>query len=244
MMEQPIKVLIVEDDLVIANDLQDKLEAAGHEVVAISRTLPQALEAVRDVVPDVAILDIRLENSSYDGISIATELLKYHSFPIIYLTGHSEPDTIRRAKETKPSAYLLKPYKARELVLQVELAYANRRQTELGSGTDSLYLPSNKGYELLLSQEVVFMQAEGAYVRVFLLHEKLPRVYSMPLGRLVEHFRHDNFFRISRSALINLNYLERLEVGQIWMKGILHPIPIPDTNRSELAKRIKIVKTS
>lgn len=243
-MEKPIKVLIVEDDLVIANDLQDKLESAGHEVVAIARTCQQALAAVRRDAPDVAILDIHLEDSTADGISTVTEILKYQTFPFIYLTGHSEPDTIQRAKKTKPYAYLLKPYKARELVLQVELAHSNHKKAEPRPGSDSLYLPSNKGYELLLSQDVIFMQAEGAYVRVFLLHEKIPRVYSMPLGRLVEHFPDSNFYRISRSALINLNFLERLEVGQVWMRQISEPIPIPDTSRSELIKRLRIVKTS
>lgn len=242
-MTESVKILIIEDDLLIANDLQEKLERAGHEVTAIARTYQNAIAAINQQLPDIALVDIRLEGSSADGITTVQELLNYHSMPIIYLTGQSEPDIIQRAKATRPAAFLLKPYNSRELVIQVELACANHKSTPLLPEAESVYLPSNKGYVQLTKKEVLYMEANGAYVNVFVINETKPRLYSMNLGHIAQYFLSPDFYRPSRSILINLSYLERLEGNQLWMKGLQHSLSIPDAKRSELLKKLTVIKT-
>lgn len=242
-MTESFKILIIEDDLLIASDLQEKLERAGHCVIAIARTYQKAIAIVNQQLPDIALVDIRLEGSTVDGITTVQELLTYHSMPIIYLTGQSEPDVIQRAKLTRPAAFLLKPYNSRELVIQVELACANHKMLSPLPEVESVYLPSNKGYVQLTKKEVLYMEANGAYVNVFVVNETKPRLFSMNLGHIAQYFLSPDFYRPSRSILINLSYLERLEGNQLWMKGLQHSLSIPEAKRSELLKKLTVIKT-
>lgn len=244
-MANSLKVLIIEDDLVIAHDIQEKLVMAGHEVIAIARNHQQALTVIENQVPDIALVDVHLEDSSHDGISTIKELLTYHAMPVIYLTGHSEPDTIQRAKETRPAAFLLKPFRAHELAIQLELAYANSKTLNETSNlnSDFIYLPFNKGYEKLIKNDVIYLQAYGAYVNAYLLNETQPKLFSMNLGYIGQYFQKPDFYRLSRSLLINLSYIERIERDQLWMHTQAKPIYIPESKRAELMKRLVVVKT-
>jgi DNA-binding LytR/AlgR family response regulator len=242
-MKEFLKILIIEDNLLIAFALQEKLESAGHRVSTIARTCQEAIVSLNNELPDLALVDIGLEGSSIDGIETVRQLLDHHSMPIIYLTGQIAPEIIQRAKTTRPAAFLLKPYNARELLIQVELAYANHKNIELSKDTDSVYLPSNKGYVQLRKKDVLYMEANGAYVSVFLVDETKPQLFSMNLGHIAQYFLSPYFYRPSRSILVNLSYLERLEGSQLWMKGLSYSLSIPDANRSDLLKKLTVIKT-
>ena len=238
-----LKVLIVEDEVITANDIKETLEKAGHQVTAMTRNCKEAMAAVKRQLPDLALIDIQLAKSPVDGIATAKELLSYHLMPIIYLTANSESETMQRAKETLPAAYLLKPFRQQELVVQVELAYANRKTSPTAAESDTLYLPINKGYEKLIKSEVLYLAADGAYVKVYLLNEELPRLFSMNLGHLSPYFSSTHFYKLSRSVLVNLDYVERLERSQLWMRSQPQPLQIPDANRAELMRKLTVVRT-
>ena len=244
---ESLHILIVEDDVITAHDIQETLEKAGHEVLAIARTYQEAIAAVKRQPPDLTILDVHLEGSAADGIITAKELLTLHRMPIIYLTANSEMETFQRAKQTRPAAYLLKPFRHAELALQVELAYyhyqINQKPTDNSAPSGSLYLPINKGYEQIIKNDVVHLQAEGAYVKLFLLQKEAPLLLSMNLGYLSQYFDAPNFYRLSRSLLINLNYVERLEGSSVFMRTHKIPLQIPETNRAELMKKLAVVRT-
>jgi DNA-binding LytR/AlgR family response regulator len=240
---EKLKILIVEDELITAADIQETLEKAGHQIIAVARDFKEAMAAVKHQLPDLAMIDIRLENSTMDGIGIAKELLNLHWIPIIYLTANSEIETFQRAKETLPAAYLLKPFRHRELVMQVELAYANQRNAGNSSDSEHLYLPINKGYEKIAQADVLYLLADGSYAKVFMLNEEFPLLVSMNLGHLAQYFTAPNFYRLTRSLVINLSHLGRVERNQLWLKNHQLPIQISDTHRAELMKQLKIVRT-
>jgi len=246
-MTKALKVLIIEDELMIATDIEEKLTSVGYEVIAIARNYYEAINAIEKQLPDVVLADINLEDSTHDGVATVKELLTYHSMPVIYLTGHSEPDTVQRAQDTSPAAYLLKPFRTHELVIQIELAYANSikvaRQPLSSNTSEFLYLPFNKGYEKLSKIDVLYLQANGAYVNAYLLNEQHPKLFSMNLGYIAQHFSDTNFYRLSRSLLINLDYIERVERSQLWMQSLQKPISISEVKSIELMKRLVIVKT-
>lgn len=238
-----LKVLIVEDEVITANDIKETLEKAGHQVTAMARNFNEAMAALKRQLPDLALIDIQLSKSSADGITTAKELLSYHSMPIVYLTANSESETMQRAKETLPASYLLKPFRQHELVVQIELAHANRKFTQSMAESDTLYLPINKGYEKLTKNEVLYLAADGAYVKVYLLNEEQPRLFSMNLGHLSPYFSHTHFYKLSRSVVVNLDYVERLERSQLWMRSQPQPLQIPDANRAELMRKLTVVRT-
>jgi DNA-binding LytR/AlgR family response regulator len=241
-----LKILVVEDEMVTAIDLRETLQEAGHQVVAIARNFEQALVAVKTYRPDLALIDIHLDESSADGITTARELLAVHRMPIIYLTANSEPLTFQAAKKTLPAAYLLKPFRHDELKLQVELAYyyfqSVLKEADDAPGPGYLYVPAGKGYEKIDPTDVLYVEADGAYVKMFLINGKTHHI-STNLSHLAQYFQTPNFYRLSRSLLVNLDYLERVEQNHLFLINYPVAIQIPASNRKELLKKLTIVRT-
>ncbi|GAB3881140.1 response regulator [Spirosoma agri] len=241
----PLTILIVEDELITAMDLRETLEEAGHTVTAIARDFQSALTAVKTNPPDLALVDIQLTGSPVDGITTAKEILAYHPMPILYLTANSEPETFRAAKETLPAAYLLKPFRHDELKLQIELAYFNfqlHRHADL-TAPGHLFLPIDKGYEKVNLADVLFLKADGSYVKVYMSGREHPYHISTNLSHLAHYFLQPNFYRLSRSLLINLDHLERLESNHLFLVDHKTPIQIPTASRKELMKKLTVVRT-
>lgn len=117
----PIKVLIVEDEHVVALDLQSSLESLGYKVVACAATGEEAIRLVDSTLPDVVLMDIHLQGT-IDGIEAYSRIRARHNLPVIYLTAYSDPDTLERAKITEPFGYILKPFELRELRTTIEMA--------------------------------------------------------------------------------------------------------------------------
>lgn len=118
------RLLIVEDEAVMALDLKLQLEDLGYEVQGIAASAEQALAQVRRQTPDLVLMDIRLQGA-LDGIEAAHLLQIQHPqspVPVIFLTSHSDDDTVQRAARTGPYGYLTKPYQIRELRAGIEVA--------------------------------------------------------------------------------------------------------------------------
>lgn len=115
------KILVVEDNRIVAEDIKNNLVEMGYGVSAIATSGKKALEAVERQIPDIAIMDIRL-GAGMNGIETATHLWKNYNIPIIFLTAHADEETIALAKVTEPYAYLIKPFDVEELQSAVEIA--------------------------------------------------------------------------------------------------------------------------
>ena len=122
---EPYKVLIVEDERVVAKDLKLTLESMGYAVIGSAASRDEALAVCAEQVPDIVLMDIRIKGS-VDGIDTAHELLERYGLHVIYLTAHADVASIDRAKRTRPHAYLLKPVKAGELQGAIEIAMFKR----------------------------------------------------------------------------------------------------------------------
>ncbi len=115
------RILVVEDEAIIAEEIQERLTRLNFNVVGVEDTGRKAIDAVDRTRPDLVLMDIRLKGS-LDGIDTAAEIRRRCDVPIVYLTAHSDPTTLARARETAPLGYLLKPIHERELEVTVELA--------------------------------------------------------------------------------------------------------------------------
>ncbi len=113
----PSRVLIVEDESIVALDLQRRLVRLGYDVPRVAASHDQALKAVNDTFPDIVLMDINI-SGDIDGIDTAAKL----DVPVIYLTAYSEEKTLQRAKATKPYGYLVKPFSERELHATIQMA--------------------------------------------------------------------------------------------------------------------------
>jgi CheY-like chemotaxis protein len=120
------RILIVEDEAIVACDLQSRLESFGYEVVGIAASGEQAVSLAADTSPDLVLMDIQLRGRC-DGIQVAETLRAEHGVGIIFLSAHSTEDMLTRAKLTEPLAYLLKPYQERELEIAINVALYKRQ---------------------------------------------------------------------------------------------------------------------
>lgn len=121
-MNEPVKILIVEDETIVALDLKRRLTKLGYHVTGTACNSDRALALFNQELPHIVLMDIHIQGSM-DGIEVAALLQKNHLIPMIYLTAFSEEKTLARAKTTKPYGYLLKPFSDRELhiIIQVSL---------------------------------------------------------------------------------------------------------------------------
>ncbi|QHG19679.1 response regulator [Nostoc sp. ATCC 53789] len=115
------KILVVEDEAIVAKDLQYRLIKFGYTVPVIASSGQEAINKAVEISPDLVLMDIKLKGSM-DGIEAAQEIHKHLDIPVIYLTAYADDKTLARAKITEPFGYLLKPFKERELQTNIEIA--------------------------------------------------------------------------------------------------------------------------
>lgn len=115
------RVLVVEDEALIAEEIKERLTRLDFHVVGIEAYGERALERIDELRPDLVMMDIRLKGAM-DGIEVARRMRAEHDLPVVYLTAHSDEATLQRAKDTAPLGYVLKPLQERELQIAVEMA--------------------------------------------------------------------------------------------------------------------------
>ncbi|MBI5471960.1 MAG: PAS domain S-box protein [Ignavibacteriae bacterium] len=115
------RILVVEDERIVAKDIQTKLRSFGYTAPAVASSAEEAIKAVERDRPDLVLMDIVLRGRE-SGIEAAQQIHKHYDVPIIYLTAYADAHTLERAKETGPVGYILKPFKERDLQIAVEMA--------------------------------------------------------------------------------------------------------------------------
>jgi diguanylate cyclase (GGDEF)-like protein len=126
----PKTVLIVEDQAIVAKDIRQSLERLGYAVVGSADSAQTALEAARLLRPDLVLMDIHLRGSE-DGIAAATAIRAECAVPIVFLTAHSDSETVQRAVDADPFGYVIKPFNEQELRCAIEVALARHDREQL-----------------------------------------------------------------------------------------------------------------
>ncbi len=119
-----MKVVVVEDELLVAHDLSTILEQVGYVVSAVVMSVEEAIEAVEHYEPDVVLIDIVLEGER-DGIDLGRILHADYDLPFLYVTSHADRSTVERAKATRPSGYLVKPFTEADVYAATEIALSH-----------------------------------------------------------------------------------------------------------------------
>lgn len=121
-----IRLLIVEDESLVARDIENMATSQGYEVCGIAASAEQALALANETRPDIILMDVIIRGA-LDGIAVAEKIWDAYHIPIIYVTAYADEHTLKRAKITEPFGYILKPFDERELKIAIEMAYYKSR---------------------------------------------------------------------------------------------------------------------
>jgi DNA-binding NarL/FixJ family response regulator len=124
-----VRIFIVEDEIVIVRGLEDAMARLGYQVSGFALSGEEALAAIEAQKPDLVLVDIYLKGAM-DGIQVAKHILHSYSIPVIYLTAYSNEEVLERAKATSPYGYIVKPFRERQLKVDIELALDKYRKEQ------------------------------------------------------------------------------------------------------------------
>jgi len=243
----PHTILTIEDDLLIAEDLKQKLTQLGYQVLGNVTNCEEALAFIQARTPDLIIVDIMIEGEK-DGIETVNEIYKHLLCPVIYLTANSESSTVKRALATHPAAFLIKPFKMSEFAINIDLAIENFREhfpstLQDAAVNDSIFVPDKFLYHRVYKSDILFIEAEGAYIKI-VTHDKSHQL-TTNLKNFEAQFNHPNFYRVSRKHLINIAKVHRINGNVLYLKGGQneYPIAISQAQRAEILSLFEIIRT-
>lgn len=127
---EPVKILITEDEVLIAREIEMTLQELGYTVTGIAANGQAALEQIAALRPDLVLMDIVMPGET-DGIETADRVRTQFNLPIVFLTAYADADTLQRAKITEPFGYVLKPFQPQELNIAIQIALARHRSEQL-----------------------------------------------------------------------------------------------------------------
>lgn len=234
-----IKVLIVEDNPITAQDLEEILTENGIRVVGIARTANQAINKARDLKPDILIMDIKLDGEK-DGITAVQDIYKTDYYPVIYLTANTDREHVEKAYATSPAAFLSKPFDHKDLIHAIELAFVNHYKkvfdsSELPEMNKSIFLKNGDKYEKIAIDEIQLIKADGSYSSV--VTKKQTYSISLNLQGLSDKIKNPLFFRLHRSYIVNLKSIAGFDNQFVFIDNLT--IPYSKNYREDLMKFLR-----
>lgn len=244
-----IRILVVEDEFIIASNLKNMLEDLGYECLEPAGTYKSALQKIDEETPDLVILDINLEGRN-EGIQLGKYLQHEKLIPFIYLTSNSDKVTILEAKITQPRSYLIKPFSQEDIYAAVEMAIASLAEAEhqptgeliSEAGTSilnkSLFVKVGNRYLKVMIEDITYIEADGKLINIVTVNQqKLP--VKMTLEHMLELVKRFGLIRVQRSFLVNLKYLSAINGEYVYLGET--PIPIGRQYKEELLRLINTI---
>jgi diguanylate cyclase (GGDEF)-like protein len=173
------RVLVVEDERIVAADLQRMLRQLGYDAYAAASTARKALDLAADRPPDVVLADIRIEGP-VDGIDAAFKLRQQYGTAIVFLTAHADDPTVERAKRAEPSGYLVKPVSAPAMKAAVELALDRREREAATRALEYSLMETSAGLLGALNHLLLAVQLEDTEGRVIHTNPAFRAMFGLP----------------------------------------------------------------
>ncbi len=233
-MDSNLKVLIVEDNSLIAFELSNNIEKMGHQVVDTVSTASGAEAVVNNQEVDLALLDINIKGDR-DGIAVA-KIMERKGIPFIYLTSYYDEATLDRVKETNYAAFIAKPYTELDLKLNIELAKRKSYEPEKTRRREYYTYTDNKMTRKVYFNDVLYVKSDDNY-SVFHTADKKKILVRIPLKNLEDELDDDRFFRIHRSYMINTDKIQSFSNNTVIIAS--ENIPISNSHRKEFKEFIK-----
>jgi PAS domain S-box-containing protein len=181
------RILVVEDERIVAEDIKERLQSMGYTVTSVARSGKMAIKMVEENIPDLVLMDIVLKDKM-DGIETAQQIRSRFNIPVVYLTAYSDEKTLKRAKTTEPFGYVIKPFREKELQINIEMAlYKHKIEKELIESKEWFFTTLNSIGDAVISVDingnVVFMNPTAQLLTGWNLEDgrefKLNEIYNI-----------------------------------------------------------------
>ncbi|WP_421795267.1 LytR/AlgR family response regulator transcription factor [Haliscomenobacter sp.] len=228
------KILIVEDEILIADTLQRYLEQQGYQVSGIAISYEEAVELFTAEQPDMVLIDIRLSGPK-TGIDLALFLQQQtQPVPFIYLTSQTDKKNIDQAKQTFPASFLTKPIQASALYANIEIALHKQETQNLHETKLSIYDGANM--YLVPAEDILYLKADHVYVEVYTKHQGI-LIQRKSLTEMLEDLPLPPFLQVHRSFVINLKAITGWQHHCVFIHDTT--IPISRSRRKEILKYLE-----
>ncbi|WP_044211623.1 LytTR family DNA-binding domain-containing protein [Flammeovirga sp. OC4] len=250
-MNNQINILIVEDEILLAQDLQLRLESNNDYKTTVVQSYDEAIKVLFTTKMDFLIIDITLKGEK-TGIDLANSVNENFNLPFIFLTSHADQQTFDQAKLAKPHAYLLKPFNDRMISMSIDLAISNfnsalmEEDTEAEEQTsptnknspDSLFIKHDNKFKKVAISDIIYLEADSNYT---IIHtQEMDYTYAIVLKKIQEKINHPNFLRIHRSYIINTNYVTAFENNAVTLNED-HQLPVSRQHKDEMYRRFQMI---
>jgi DNA-binding LytR/AlgR family response regulator len=224
-----IRILIIEDEGLIAEHLKIILLADGFINLRIANDKERALIALLEFKPELVLLDIRMK-SPFDGIEIAELLNKEYRTPFIFITAHSDPIILGKALSVKPSAYISKPFNNADVCAAINIAISNFPNQKY----ETLIVKDGYTQLILNINDILFIKSDKNYIDIYCDKEK--HSIRNSLDWILKNIPENHFMQIHRSYIININKINKVSSSTVQIRE--HNIPISRNLISLLKQRI------
>lgn len=239
---EKIRLLIVEDEAIIAADLERAMKKMDFEVVDVVDTGEDAIAAAKVHTPDLILMDIQLYGD-LDGIDTAHEISKTQAIPIIFLTSNTDSRTFNRAKLTQPHGFLSKPFRFTDIKHSIDLAFKDKEaipkpdepeETISYQMKDCIFVRSKEHLIKLNLKDILYIEADSCYCNLYTEGGKHTIVST--LKKFESSITYPSFMRIHRSFMVNLDKIDK--IGDVYVMVGEKMLSISKNYREHFFQRI------
>lgn len=219
------RILIVEDDINIAENIEEILQLLGYVNIDLANSANQAIKIVKKYRPDIIFMDIKLKGDK-DGIELGEILKQMVDAPLVYVTSYSDPTIIERAKRVNPAGFIVKPFNTNDIHAIVEIVLYNRRskpasETALSKTKvespylveDAVFIKADNAFERVPYPDIYYVEANGNMVTIFTKHRNFTIRKSMK--DMEEKLPSNLFLRVQKSYIVQLAQIENFNTKEI-----------------------------
>ncbi len=249
-----LNIFIVEDESIVAKDIQHSLTKLGYNVVGVANNGNDAIDKITELAPDLVLMDIMIKGP-LTGIEVTEKIKEKMNVPVIFLTAYADEGTLSRAKVMEPYGYILKPFKEIDLHSTIEMAvYKHQKDAALMKERDFLYsLVENKEER---SRDIIFVKSNNRIVKINLKDvyyietvKDYMAINTATLKYMVHISMRDfeqrlddrEFVRIHRQYIARIDKIQSIDTQNVVLENHLKVIPIGGMYKDDLMKRLNLL---
>jgi two-component system response regulator LytT len=225
-----VKVLIVEDEVLIAEHLKQYIVGFGFSKVFLAHTKKMAMQLIDHLEPDLVLLDLHLQQPR-DGLDIARMIDEKGNTPYIFITANADMLIIQEATNTKATSYITKPIKKADLFASIQFALKLTARPE----TAFLLIKENNTNVKLSFDEILYIESSSNYIVVFTKTQKI--ITRQSLDWAENELPENQFMRVHRSYIVNLREVQRSNASSVFIGET--EIPVSRAHTSKMSDYLK-----